>query len=302
MVLKMQVSDPFTAAQRESLIALSLGRTQRNIFGDIGPRCPVCSGLGAFLRLGGGEQGVTKSTTRCGCDGSGIDLISLERADRANMWQRIVELESRLQLPLTSEFKLPTIKNSRQYWMECIAWATASGTAIAASTTETILVPNVVVPANYQQDGRRLRLRGHGGYGTTATPTLIFSLRWGGVSGTVLAKSFTATTTSGVGGGASMTAMWETEIVIQTRSNGSAGTLFTGGRATLYTSTAPTAGTVANYGLDVPLASGSTGGTTPVAVAADLTADTALSLTALWGTNNAANSIQMHDYSIESLN
>lgn len=191
---------------------------------------------------------------------------------------------------------------SRQYWNETLTWATSAGTAVANTTTETILFPNITIPANYLQDGRCLRLRGFFAYGTTATPTLIFSVRWGGVSGTVLAKQAANVTTSGVGGGASMTAMGEFEIYIQTRSNGSSGTLMTNGTTTLYTSTLLTAGTVTNYGQTAPIVSGSTGGTTPVAVTADLTADTALSLTVTWGTSNAANSIQGLQYTIEALN
>lgn len=191
---------------------------------------------------------------------------------------------------------------SKQFWNETLTWATASGTAVANTVTETILFSNVTIPANYMQDGRCLRLRGFFAYGTTATPTLIFSVRWGGVAGTVLAKQAANITTSGVGGGASMTALGSFEIIIQTRSNGSAGTLMTNGETVLYTSTLLTAGTVANYGESAPIASGSTGGTTPVAVTADLTADTALSLTVTWGTANAANSIQGLNYTIESLN
>lgn len=191
---------------------------------------------------------------------------------------------------------------SRQFWAETLTWATSSGTAINTSTTETILFPNVTVPANYLQDGRCLRLRAFGAYGTTSTPTLIFTIRWGGVSGTVLSKSSTVTTTSATGGGASMTALWELEAFIQVRSNGSAGTLMTNGAGTLFNSANPTSGTVTNYGLPFVLASGSTGGTTPVAVTADLTADTALSLTAIWGTSNAANNIQGLSYTIEAMN
>lgn len=191
---------------------------------------------------------------------------------------------------------------SRQYWSETITWATSSGTAVANTVTETILFPNITIPANYMQDGRCLRLKMYGAYGTTVTPTLIFSVRWGGVAGTVLSKQAANVTTSGVGGGASMTAMWEMEIMIQVRLNGSSGTLMTNGTSTLFTSTLLTAGTVTNYGQTAPLASGSTGGTTPVAVTADLTADTALSITGTWGTSNAANSIQGINYTIESMN
>ncbi len=191
---------------------------------------------------------------------------------------------------------------SRQAWCESVFAATSSGTAIANSTTETIIFPNVTIPANYMADGRCLRLRAFGAYGTTSTPTLIFSVRWGGVAGTVLSKSSTITTTSATGGGASMTALWTAEIIIQTRSNGATGTLMTNGEVILYNSANPTSGTVTNYGLPAVLASGSTGGTTPVAVTADLTADTALSFTATWGTANSANSLQGHQYTIESLN
>lgn len=191
---------------------------------------------------------------------------------------------------------------SKQSWSELLAFATSSATAIASSAAETVLIPNTTLPAGYLADGRVIRITIYGAYGTTGTPTLIISVRWGGVGGTVLAKSTTATTTSGTGGGASMTAPFKLEIVIQTRSNGATGTLFTMGDITLFTSSAVTAGTVANYGLVIPIASGSTGGTTPVAVTADLTADTALAVTATWGTSNSANSIQAHMAIIEALN
>ena len=184
---------------------------------------------------------------------------------------------------------------ARQFFEELISWATASGTAVNTSTTETILFPNVTIPANYLQDGRVLRLRLFGGYGTTGTPTLAFAVRFGGVGGTVVCKGGAITTGSGVGGGASATALWSIELIIQVRSNGSSGTLMSNGEVTLYTT-----GTAA--GSSYPLASGSTGGTTPAVATVDLTADAALSVTALWGTNNAANNIQGHNYTLEALN
>lgn len=191
---------------------------------------------------------------------------------------------------------------SRQFWSETLTWAVASGTAVANTVTETILFPNITIPANYLQDGRCLRGRGFFAYGTTSTPTLTFSLRWGGVAGTVISKTIATTLTSAVGGGASMTALGSFEFIIQTRSNGSAGTLMANGEIAVYDITAAASGTVAHYGLLYPLASGSTGGTTPVATAVDLTADTALSLTVTWGTSNAANSIQGLNYTLEAMN
>lgn len=131
---------------------------------------------------------------------------------------------------------------------------------------------------------------------------MTLALRWGGVAGTVISKSAVNVLTVSTGGGASMTAVWTMEAIIQTRSNGSSGTLMTNGQAIFYTSTLATGGTVTNYGMPVPLASGTTGGTTPVVATVDLTADTALSVTALWAGNNAANSIQGLTYHAEALN
>lgn len=184
---------------------------------------------------------------------------------------------------------------SRQFWSETIGWEVAAGTAIASTVTETIIFSNRTIPANYLQDGRQLRLRAFGGYGTTSTPTLTIRLRWGGVSGTVLAATGAITTPSGTGGGASMTALWSFEAVITVRTNGASGTLFTNGSISL-----GAAGTASM--LEYPMVSGSTGGTTPVAVTVDLTADTALSITATWGTSNSANSLRGDQYVIEALN
>lgn len=191
---------------------------------------------------------------------------------------------------------------SRQFWSETIAWATATPTAVANTTTETILFPNITIPANYLQDGRLLRVTFYGSYGTTGTPTLKLQLRWGGVAGTTIAASAANTTTSGTGGGASMTALWSTEVFIQVRSNGATGTLMSNGQGVLYTSTALTAGTVTNYGQPFPIASGATGGTTPVVATVDLTSDTALAFTATWSAAGSANSIQGLNYVLEALN
>jgi len=192
---------------------------------------------------------------------------------------------------------------SRQFWQEALTWAVASGTAVANTGTETILFPNVTIPANYMQDGRVLQLNIFGAWGnTTGPPTLTFAIRWGGVAGTVLAKTGAIITTASQGGGASMTALWNLQAFIQTRSNGSSGTLMTNGNATLFSATVPTGGTITNYGMVAPLVSGATGGSTPVVATVDLTSDTALSVTALWGTGATANSIQGLNYTLEAMN
>lgn len=191
---------------------------------------------------------------------------------------------------------------SLQTWEETISAAVGSGTQVANTTTETILFPGFTIPGNYMYPGRCLHVRAFGGYGTTSTPTIIISARAGGVGGTVLAKSSTFTTTSGTGGGASMTSLWGVELYVQCRTNGASGTLMSNGEVMLYTASAGTAGTVTNYGQPIPLVSGSTGGTTPATATVDTTADQSFVLTVTWGTANAANSIQGHNLTIESMN
>lgn len=184
---------------------------------------------------------------------------------------------------------------SRQFWSEQIAWATADGTAIANTITETIIFPNITIPANYMADGRVLRITIFGRHSTTGTPTLTFRVRWGGVAGTVLAASGAITCGSGVTAG-----MWRMDVLIQTRSNGSAGTLFVTGQATVADDAASTVGSATNtHGSDFM---GSAGVATPAAVAVDLTADTALSVTATWSAASASNTLTGHNYILESLN
>lgn len=184
---------------------------------------------------------------------------------------------------------------SRQYWSETIAWATADGTAVNTTTTETIVFPNITIPANYLQDGRAIRINAYGRFGSTGTPTQTWRLRWGGVAGTVLAASGAITVGSGITAG-----IWNLSAVIQTRTNGSSGSVYCIGEIVLGEDAAPTQGTVTNYSCGSFM--GSAGVATPAAVTVDLTADTALSLTVTHGTSNAANTVTGHIYTIEALN
>jgi hypothetical protein len=187
---------------------------------------------------------------------------------------------------------------SRQFWTEQLAWATADGTAVSSSAAETIIFPNVTIPANYMQDGRTLLIDACGRYSNvvTAVPTLTFAIRWGGVAGTVLVTSPAIVTSA-----TAMTSCpWELKCILQTRANGSSGTIFGQGWVTMHTGTAPTFGTVTNYGVTAPLLS--TGTTVPAAVTVDLTADTALSITGKFSASDAANGFTGHIYTITSLN
>src|ERR1051326_9009216 len=119
---------------------------------------------------------------------------------------------------------------SRQFWNETLTWATSDGTAVANTTTETILFPNVTIPANYLQDGRTLRIRATGQYTTmSGQPWVSFALRWGGVSGTLLAKTSPTTLPSSVTG-----AIWELDSFLTTRVNGSSASVLGMGTVRLF--------------------------------------------------------------------
>ena len=184
---------------------------------------------------------------------------------------------------------------SKQFWEEALTWATSSGTAIANTTTETIIFPNVTIPANYLQDGRTLRIRAFGQYSNTGTPTLIFSLRWGGVAGTLLCKTATCTTPSGV-----TAACWDLDIVMTVRSNGASGTVMANGTARVFAAVAGTVASATGEGLVTPMTNG--GVVTPATATVDLTADTALSITATWSAASASNTLTGLNYTIESMN
>ncbi len=186
---------------------------------------------------------------------------------------------------------------SRQFWEEALAWATASGATVTTTTTETILFPNVTIPANYMQDGRVLRLRAMGEYNTlgSGTVTRIVKLRWGGVAGTVLATTGTITVLISASHW-----LWDIDLIIQTRTNGSSGTLMTNGVARFYGGTAPTVGSATGAPAISPMTAG--GQTTPATASVDLTADTALSLTVTHGSNSSSDTSIGLNYTIEALN
>lgn len=184
---------------------------------------------------------------------------------------------------------------SRQFWAEGIAWATADGTAIANTTTEAIIFPNILIPANYLADGRVLKITAYGRHGTTGTPTLVFALRWGGVSGTVLAQSGALTCGSAV-----TAAPWKIELLIQVRANGATGSLFVMGEAMCWDDAVGSTGSATNAPGIAAMCSA--GAATPAAVTVDLTADTALALTADWSAASASNTLTGHMYLLESVN
>lgn len=273
-------------------IVAAMRDPSRNLLGAHGPRCLHCSGLGRTLRMPAGDF-VTKSTSQCSCKGSGLDQDALWLSERAALYQRIDALErtlldkQRRRLEITSRTRRPQGKMSRQFWSELISWSTADGTPVANTTTEAIIMPNLTIPANYMQDGRRLRMRFFGKLSTTSTPTMTWAFRWGGVGGTLLATTEAITMGSGVAN-----VNWEGDLTLQTRSNGATGTLLATGRLMVHTA----AGTVLTNLFSV------SGYDAPAAVTVDLTADTALAFTADWSAASSSNTLTGMDYGVESLN
>jgi hypothetical protein len=176
---------------------------------------------------------------------------------------------------------------SKQVWQEALAWATADGTAIHTTTTETIIFPNVTIPANYMQDSRVLRMRAFGKLSTTGTPTMTWAIRWGGVAGTLIATTEAITCMNNA-----VTVNWGLEAYIITRSNGATGTLLCFGDVTMQNAATTVLGNVFSV----------SGYDAPAVVTCDLTADTALSLTADWSASSASNTLTGMFYTIESLN
>lgn len=176
---------------------------------------------------------------------------------------------------------------SRQTWQETIATATQDGTAVANTTTETKIFPNVTIPANFLQDGRTLRLRAFGKLSTTGTPTITFAVRIGGEAGTLLATTEALTMGSGVAN-----VNWDIEAYVQVRSNGATGTLLVMGVCRVHTSA--TANVMNVFGVS--------GFDAPAPVTFDLTADAALSLTADWSAASSSNTLTGLIYVLEALN
>lgn len=178
---------------------------------------------------------------------------------------------------------------SRQFWAETLAWSTASGAQISNTITETIIHPNITIPANYMQDGRALLIFDYFMFSNVVTTpgTVTFRLRWGGVAGTILLQT-AAINLSTV---AQTNALGEMRLLVQTRSNGSTGTLFATGNTNMGVEATPSAHLM-----------GSAGVLAPAAVTVDLTTDTALSLTAQFSVATAPTNLTGLNYIIKSLN
>lgn len=183
---------------------------------------------------------------------------------------------------------------SRQSWCETYWVSAVSGTAVANSTAETIIMPNVTITANYLNGTRALWIKLFGQYSTTGTPTLTFFLRYGGVGGTLLCKTAAITLPTVTAGG------FELDILVQVRTDGATGTVMANGRAYVYAGVATTVASATGAAAVTPMMNGGT--LTPATATIDMTADTALSITAQWSAASASNTLTGLNYTILSIN
>ena len=176
---------------------------------------------------------------------------------------------------------------SRQFWSELIWWATADATAVASTAAETIIVPDVTIPANYMADGRVLRVTLAGKMSNTASATIQWATRWGGVAGTLLAQS------AAMGIGTAVTnIIYRIEMEIQTRANGATGALMVFSEMCI----SLTGSTSIDQVYSVA------GASAPAQVTSDLTADKLFSNTGKWSVSSASNTLTNMQYFGESLN
>jgi hypothetical protein len=97
------------------------------------------------------------------------------------------------------------------------------GLTLATFTTSAPIFPTIAFPANYFKVGKMLHLRARGIWAATATPTYTFRLQ--NTVGTVV----TLVTSAAITVSALTNQMWEVDIQVQCRSEGTSGTLLAGG-------------------------------------------------------------------------
>lgn len=162
---------------------------------------------------------------------------------------------------------------------------TAAGTALANSTTLTDIsvAPQFVLPAMFQQGGSAFRFTTWGVLSTTATPTILLGIYYGGVAGTALATSGAITTGSGV-----TNVPWRLELDTNCWTTGSSGMANSQGKFFLGTSVSAWATS------PVP-------NTAQATVTIDTTAAKALTVGAQWSAASPSNTITCRGFMIESL-
>lgn len=228
------------------------------------------SGSDLIVPSGGrGQDGTTAAAFSAGA--------VVEQRPTARMWNVLAEAIIALQQKLETGEGVAV----KALWTN-----TASGDAVANTTTETSLFTNATasdgaartITSAQAKAGMGFRLRIEGTIGTTGTPTIRFRITLGAVA--VCDSTAFATT------------------------NNSAGTFFID--VTLHCGAVGASGNVRAH-MQGELTAGQSGAQTPVffratnSTAVDFTADRLIDVSAQWGTANAANTILMTRATIERI-
>lgn len=184
---------------------------------------------------------------------------------------------------------------------EMLSAIIVDGSAIASTTTQSLLAPAVLLPRNYlaisgNLPGKALHWKSRGRH-TTLTTAATLTFTFGAMTTNVVA---TTTGRWAFSGAITMdttiqtNTMWYSEGSAIVRSVGSAGTIFGMGDATSSAQALTLANQTAQY-------MGSAGSATPAAATIDTTVDQYVSLSAAWSLATAY-SIQAHIFYLEALN
>lgn len=189
---------------------------------------------------------------------------------------------------------------SNQAWVEPFMSVAGDGTALASSTTATSILPaasKFTLPSMFFDtvNGKTLRLRAAGRISTVITTpgTLTLDVRFGSVivfNGGAMTLNIVAQT--------NVNWILDIEMVIRTVGASTSAAIFAQGEWKSHAvigSVAPTAGTAGTHLLPYNAAPA-------VGTGFDSTAAQTIDLFATWSVSNAANSIQLHQASILSIN
>jgi hypothetical protein len=183
----------------------------------------------------------------------------------------------------------------RQDFIATLFSLSADATAVGNTTTETIIVPDFVFPAYTFIQGTKIRATFMGRISNvvTAVPTTTFRVRVG--TATLSGTAVFASGALAANATANTNLTWRGEYTLTCRTNGTAGTIMCAGQIWLPNLTAGNAVGNVGYPNFIPV-------TAPATQTIDTTVTNVLSLSAQWSAANASNTIQVQEYSLESMN
>lgn len=179
---------------------------------------------------------------------------------------------------------------SSQTWIQTLTTAQADGTALANSTSQTSILPAASVftlPANYwSYIGQGMRIKAQGRVSSTATPTITFGVGLGTLATPIIV--FSSGAISLITAQTNIT--WGLEILLTARALGTGTSANLMGIGKFLSNAALTPITL------LPASAPAVG------TGFDSTLTNVLNLFGTWSAASASDSIQVHSYTVESLN